>query len=255
MTLAEAKMFVRNTENYIEIFGEEIFERAIVNYDIKDFSTHQYVVRDEGTDRYYAQLGYPVLCDRTMWTFEEHKGEWKREVQKLAREYRVPCHYQCNEKDLLKDCILLVNPNMANYKMSIYHLDRPTDDIYVTCDNGKSLYVPVKAIVDKNYSLVEERMNTYWPSYYNRPDRKENLDAELATLETETAKALQKTIEEGEPYDCGEMTKELPTRHRTIRVSFDVVLNGTNEEIQSKVESNLKFSLFNEYTNIEIKEV
>lgn len=253
MTLQEAKMFVRNAKNYIEVFGEELFERVVANYDVKDFSTFHYVPLENGCT-YYDKMGYPVLCDRTRHTFKEYKGEWMREVEKLAREYRVPDNYQLNEKDLLKDCILLVNPNMANYQMSIYKLDG-AKEIYVKCDNGKSLYVPVMAIINKDYSLVENRMKTYWPSYYRTPDRKEYLDAELATLETETAKALQKTIEEGEPYDCGEVTKELPTRHRTIRVSFDVVLDGTEDAIQSKVERNLKYSMFNECTNIEIKEV
>ena len=255
MILQEAKMFVRNAKNYIEVFGEELFERVVANYDVKDFSTFEYVVRDGGQDAYYARMGYPVLCDRTSHTFKEYKGEWMREVVHPAREYRIPCPYQLNEKDLLKDCILLVNPNMANYQMTTYHLDHPTDDIYVTCDNGKSLYVPVKAIVDKNYSLVEERMNTYWPSYYNRPDRKEYLDAELATLKTETAKALQRTIEENEPYTYESVENEPHIRRRAIRVSFDVVLDGTNEAIEKKVNKYLNYSLFNELTNIEIKEV
>lgn len=255
MTLQEAKMFVRNAKNLIEVFGEEIFEKAVANYDVKDFSTFEYVIRDGGQDGYYARMGYPVLCDRTSHTFKEYKGEWMREVTKLAREYRIPCHYQLHEKDLLKDCILLVNPNMANYSMSIYHLDRPTDDIYIKCDNGKSLYVPVKAIVEKNFSLVVDRHTTYHKGYYNTTDRKQHLDEALATLETETAKALQKTVEEDEPYDCGEATKELPTRHRTIRVSFEVMLDGTEEAIEKKISNNLKYSLFEDYTNLKIKEV
>ena len=255
MILAEANMFIRNAKNFIEVFGEEIFERAVANYDMKDFSTFEYVVRDGGQDDYYTRMGYPVLCDKTYWTFKEYKGEWMREVRHLAREYRVPCRYQLHEKDLLKDCILLVNPNMANYHMETYHLDRPTDDIYIKCDNGKSLYVPIKAIVEKNFSLVVDRHTTYHKGYYNTSDRKQYLDEALATLETEIAKALQKTIEDGAPYECSEVTKELPTRHRTVRVSFDVVLDGTEEAIENKVKTNLKYSMFNECANIEIKEV
>ena len=255
MTLAEAKMFVRNAKNYIEVFGEELFERAVANYDIKDFSTFEYVVRDGGQDDYYARMGYPVLCDKTSWTFKEYKGEWEREVRKLAREYRVPCRYQLHENDLLKDCILLVNPNLANYKMNIYHLDRPTDDIYVKCDNGKSLYVPIKAITEKNFSLVVDRHTTYHKGYYNTSDRKQYLDEALETLETETAKALQKTIEKDETYIYQPVENEPHIRHRTIRVSFDVVLDGTEEAIKTKVERNLKYSMFDECANIEIKEV
>lgn len=254
MTLQEAKMFIKNANNYIEVFGEEIFKKAIANYDVKDFSTFRYVPRDEGSDRYLASKGYPVLCDKTYWDFEEYKGEWVRKVRKLAREYRVPCDYQLHEKDLLRDCILLTNPNMANYPMNIYKLDG-AKEIYVKCDNGKTLYVPVQAIINKDYSLVENRMNTYWPSYYNTPDRKQYLDAELATLKTKTAKALKKTIEEDEPYVCEKAIKELPIGSRTVTVSFDIVLYGTMEEVKKEVENNLKYSLFKKYTNIEIKEV
>ena len=46
MTLAEAKMFIRNAENFITVFGEEIFEKVVANYDYKVFSTREYVVRD-----------------------------------------------------------------------------------------------------------------------------------------------------------------------------------------------------------------
>ena len=253
MTLQEAKMFVRNAKNYIEVFGEELFERVVVNYDVRDFSTFQYVPIDNGTN-YYDKMGYPILCDRTRHTFKEYKGEWMREVEKLAREYRVPCNYQLYEKNLLRDCILLVNPNMANYMMSIYHLDRPTDDIYVECDNGKSLYVPVKAITEKNFALVVDRHTTYHKGYYNTPDRKKYLDEALATLETETAKALQKTIEEDAPYVCKDGTKEVPIGPRTVTVSFDIILPGTMEEVKEEIKSNLKYSLFKQYTNIEIKE-
>lgn len=255
MTLQEANMFVRNAKNFIEVFGEELFERAIANYEVNDFSTFEYVVRDGGTDQYYARMGYPVLCDRTSHTFKEYKGEWMREVTKPARKYRIPCHYQLDEKDLLRDCILLVNPNMVKYHMDIYHLDRPTDDIYVKCDDGKSLYVPVKAIVDKDFTLVVERHTTYHKGYYNTIDRKQYLDTALATLETETAKALCKTIEEDKPYVCEEVTKELPIGPRTVTVSFDITLPGTMEEVEKEVQSNLKYSLFKKYTNIQIKEV
>lgn len=254
MTLQEAKMFVRNAKNFIEVFGEELFERAIANYDVKNFSTFHYVPIENGCN-YYDKMGYPVLCERTSHTFKEYKGEWMREVIKPAREYRIPCPYQLNEKDLLRDCILLVNPNMANYHMDIYHLDRPTDDIYVKCDDGKSLYVPVKAIVEKNFALVVDRHTTYHKSYYDLVDRKQYLDAALATLETETAKALRKTIEEDIPYIYEEVTKELLIGPRTVTVSFDITLPGTIGEITEKIKNDLKYSLFKQYANIEIKEV
>ena len=196
-----------------------------------------------------------MLCDKTTWHFKEYKGEWERDVAKPARKYRVPCDYQLHEQDLLKDCILLVNPNMENYQMSIYHLDKPTDDIYIKCDNGKSLYVPVKAITEKNFGLVVDRHTTYHKGYYNTIDRKEYLDAALATLETDTAKALRKTIEENAPYVREVIEEKTKILSRTVRVSFEVVLDGTDEAIQAKVEKKLRCSTFTDPTNIKIENV
>jgi hypothetical protein len=255
MTLQEAKLFIRNYKNFIEVFGEDIFEIALANYDVTDFSTHKYVPLNEGRDAYYEKMGYPVLIDNTIWHFKEYNGIWEREVTKPAKQYRVPDDYQLREKDLLKDCIILVNPNMANYEMSIYHLDKPTDDIYIKCDDSRSLYVPVKAIVEKNFNLVIDRHTTYHKGYYNTIDRKEYLDAALATLETETAKALRKTIEENAPYTRKIIEDKPKVLSRTIRVSFDVVLDGTDEAIQEKVKKKLKYSTFSDPTNITIEEV
>lgn len=57
--------------------------------------------------------------------------------------------------------------------------------------------------------------------------------AKLATIETETANVLS----------------------RTTRVSFDIMLEGTYEEIQARVERKLRYSTFSDATNIKIEEV
>lgn len=57
--------------------------------------------------------------------------------------------------------------------------------------------------------------------------------AKLATIETETANVLS----------------------RTTRVNFDIVLEGTYEEIQARVERKLRYSTFSDATNIKIEEV
>lgn len=198
MTLAEAKMFIRNAENFITVFGEELFEKVVANYDYKVFSTYEYVIRDGNQDKYFASKGYPVLCDRTEWTFKEYNGEWMREVRKLAREYRVPDHYQCEEGNLLRDCIIAVNPLMSMFEISTYHLDKPTDDIYIKTEHKSSLYVPVRAITEKNFSLVIDRHTSYHKSYYNTVDRKEYLNKALAALDSKVAKILKIVIEDGE---------------------------------------------------------
>lgn len=196
MTLQEAKLFVRNYDNYIKLFGEEMMQKIFSNFNVDDFSKKEYVELGGGGDNYYARLGYPVTIDRTTTTFKEYKGEWEREVIKPARQYLIRCPYQLEEKSVLRSCILAINPMMSLFDMSTYHLDKETDDVYITTEVGHSLYVPVKAIVEKNYALVVERHTAYHKSYYCTDDRKEYLDKALAALDSKTAKILKIVIED-----------------------------------------------------------
>lgn len=193
MNINEAKLYVRNYSNYEKVFGLDILTKCLEPIEEKAFSTFEYVVRDEGQDRYYASKGYPVLCDRTTWTFKEWRGEWSRDVRKTAREYRVPDHYQLAEKDLLRACLLEKFPYLKDFSFLTYRLDREDDEIYITCDNKNSLYAPIRALVEKDFSIIEKRMNDYWKWYYNSQDKHEHLEGQLATLETATAIRL-KTI-------------------------------------------------------------
>lgn len=153
MTLTEAKLYVINAKNYSEVFGDNIFEQAAANFDVDDFTSYEYVIRGGNTDRYYHNEGYPVLNENFYHEFTEYNGEWKRKVKEPARKYQIPNRYQHNESSLLKTCILIVNPAMENYQMNIYHFDNPDTDIYIKCDNKRSLYVPIKAIVQKTMIL------------------------------------------------------------------------------------------------------
>ena len=196
MTLQEAKLFVRNYDNYIKLFGEEMMKKIFSDCNIDDFSRKEYVERDSGADHYYERLGYPVTIDKTSTTFKEYKGEWVREVIKPARQYLIRCPYQLEEKTVLRNCVLAVNPMMSLFDMQTYHLDKETSDIYISTDVGHSLYVPVKAITEKNYSLIVERHTTYHKGYYNTADRKEYLDKALAALDSKVAKILKIVIED-----------------------------------------------------------
>lgn len=196
MTLQEAKLFVRNYDNYMQLFGAELMQNIFSNFTVSEFSKNEYVVLGEGQDRYYEKQGYPITIDRTTTEFTEYKGEWERKVTKPARQYLVRCPYQLNESSILKGCILAINPLMSLFDMSIYHLEKVTDDIYVKTETGIWLYVPVKAIVEKNFDLVVKRHTTYHKQYYNTPDRKVYLDKELAALESKIAKILKIVIED-----------------------------------------------------------
>jgi hypothetical protein len=191
----EAKLYVRNYDNYVQVFGLDVFTKCLEPFDMEKFSIFKYVVRDGGEDHYFASHGYPVLCDNTIREFEEWKGEWMRKVRKPAREYRVPNQYQLAEKDLLLSCLLEAFPYLKDFTFPTYHLDRADDEIYIKTENGESLYVPIRALTEKDFSIIEKHMNEYFKWYYSTPDRKQYLDKALATLETETAKRLKAILE------------------------------------------------------------
>lgn len=255
MTLTEAKLYVINAKNYSEIFGDNIFEQAAANFNVDDFTSYEYVIRGGGGDRYYHNKGYPVLSENFYHEFTEYNGEWERKVKKLARKYQIPNRYQCNESSLLKTCILIVNPAMENYQMNIYHFDNPDADIYIECDNKRSLYVPIKAIVQKNYDLVTKHHTAYFNTYYNRTDQKEYLDAALETLKTKTAKELKQTIENdfipAQDYNKPKIKPEF--KPRTVTITFDTILDGSNEAIEEKVRKRLSWHHFDPIDNISIK--
>lgn len=87
------------------------------------------------------------------------------------------------------------------FSWSIYDCSRDEYEIYMNvtgkegklfADNsGKSLYVPVKALVEGDWTIIEERMTSYWKWYYNTPDRKEHLEKEMNVLKTDAALMLK----------------------------------------------------------------
>ena len=89
-----------------------------------------------------------------------------------------------------------------DFKWTLYQLDRVDDDIYMTVtpkkDNnhqtGSSLYVPIMALINSDWSLIDERVTKYFKSYYNTPDRAEFLKSALATLECPEALKLKKVL-------------------------------------------------------------
>lgn len=199
MNLTEGKMFVRNADNIIEVFGEEAFEKALENFELKDFSTFEYVpVENVGMIQHYEKMGYPVLAERVRHCVRETHycggKDWERYTDKICKEFRIPDHYQLNEKKLLRTILEQQFPYFKSFAWNIYHLDRPDDDIYLGCESG-SLYVPVKAIVAGNWQMILDRHNIYWRGYYNTPDRAEHLAKALSIPESYTARLFKACME------------------------------------------------------------
>lgn len=219
MTLAEANLYISNIPLYIEYFGEEIFKVAIKKYDEADFSTTRYIEINNHLNNYYRQKGYKLVRENILWKFTERQGEWERQYEAHANEWQIPSDYHVNDGKLIKDCILLFNPALTHFDMKCYYWYNSIHEVYITCDNNHSLYVPIEAIITKDYSLVEKRMNSYWKSYYWREDQQQYLKENLETLNTKTATKVKLAIEKGLPktiepyvsrYDKPLLIEEMP---------------------------------------------
>ena len=175
MTLAEAKMFLLNYDNYIRVFGERLLKKCLKEFTCRDFATSEYAEQGSYLDQHHIKKGYPILCACTWHIFEEWRGEWMRKVNKKAVEYQIPQPTQLNESLLLRACLLAKFPYLTSFDFPTYHLDdeRGLHEIYIACGNKQgmafsqqNLYCPIDAFFKNDFSLIEKRMKAYFIGYH-----------------------------------------------------------------------------------------
>ena len=204
-----ASMFVRDYNALISLFGEEVVGKCLPRYTVGDFTTTAYARRDEGTDLYYAKQGYPVKNDRCYHDYDIYRTfggkEYVAKERALSREYLVPSQYQSKAGDLLRDCLYEARPFLKTFDIDVYKLDGRTDnaEIYIKCESGEktlSLYTPIKALLEGDWTAIEKRHTSYHREYYNPTRGKTeeekqtlqgHLDRELAVLTSPTALRLK----------------------------------------------------------------
>lgn len=197
MTFEEGMMFIRNAKNYVALFGREKFEQILTMFDVKDFSTFEYVPLEEyRIIDWYDRMGYPVLQNATGHYVEEYKPDgWHRTVFKECREYRVPDKHQLNETKLLRAILETNFPYLKGFQMDTYHLESVNTDVYIKCEDG-SLYVPVVALINGEWQMIADRHEGYHKMYYHGEERRSYLEKALSVLENYTARRLKMCMEE-----------------------------------------------------------
>ena len=137
--------------------------------------------------------------------------QWESRVSKPCIEFIVPDNYQLAEKRLLKKLLVSAYPylNCAEYYNGIqaYYADaREVDknEFYMSfysspCDTEKvSLYVPFKALRDKDPQIIIDRHTSYHKGYYgNDASRKQYLDKALSVLEFDSTKEFFEHVKSG----------------------------------------------------------
>ena len=212
-----AKKYIRNFNNIEQLFGKEVIARVLPRFELRDFAIFEYVpIENQGTIDYYTRMGYiritenPVMHYVTEYAYFKDR-QWESRVSKPCIEFIVPDNYQLAEKRLLKKLLVSAYPylNCAEYYNGIqaYHADnREVDknEFYMSfysspCDTEKvSLYVPFKALRDKDPQIIIDRHTSYFKSYYgNDVSRKQYLDKALSVLEFDSTKEFFEHVKSG----------------------------------------------------------
>ena len=212
-----SKKYIRNFGNIEQLFDKDVIARVLPRFELRDFVIFEYVpIENQGTIDYYTRMGYiqitenPVMHYVTEYAYFKDR-QWESRVSKPCIEFIVPDNYQLAEKRLLKKLLVSAYPylNCAEYYNGIqaYHADnREVDknefyiDFYSSpYDTEKvSLYVPFKALRDKDPQIIIDRHTSYHKGYYgNDASRKQYLDKALSVLEFNSTKEFFEHVKSG----------------------------------------------------------
>lgn len=212
-----AKKYIRNFVNIEQLFDKDVIAKVLPRFELRDFAIFEYVpAENQGTIDYYTRMGYiritenPVMSYVTEYAYFKGR-QWESRVSKPCIEFIVPDNYQLAEGRLLKKLLFAAYPylNCAEYyeAIKVYHADaREVDknEFYIgfyssPYDTEKvSLYVPFKALRDKDPQIIIDRHTSYFKSYYdNDVSRKPYLDKALSVLEFDSTKEFFEHVKSG----------------------------------------------------------
>lgn len=212
-----AKKYIRNFNNIEQLFDKDVIARVLPHFELRDFAIFEYVpTENQGTIDYYTRMGYiritenPVMHYVTEYAYFKGR-QWESRVSKPCIEFIVPDNYQLAEGRLLKKLLFAAYPylNCAEYyeAIKVYHADvREVDknEFYMSFysnpyDTEKvSLYVPFKALRDKDPQIIIDRHTSYHKEYYgNDASRKQYLDKALSVLEFDSTKEFFEHVKSG----------------------------------------------------------
>ena len=154
-------------------FSKEIIEELISKRRIGDVVTWEYVPVNQSS--YYYSKGYP--CEPKVYShdfriFMDYKGKtWESHETKPAYKFYIPQKYKSYMRDIIKEAIYLVYPWMKEFRFECYSPNYRLEnyEFYLTCDNGKSMYVPMSTMTEHNPKIAEERTVNYYNEYYRWP--------------------------------------------------------------------------------------
>lgn len=154
-------------------FSKEAIEEVISKHRIGEVVTWEYISVDQSS--YWFKKGYP--CESKVYSHEfdiymTYKGkEWTSKETKPAYKFYIPQKHTPYMADIIRELIFLTYPWMKEFRFNCYSWEYNTKnyEFYLTCDNGKSMYVPMSTLTEHNPKIAEKRTVTYYNDYYRWP--------------------------------------------------------------------------------------
>ena len=212
LSIPTARIYITNFDKIEKFFKKSTLEEVLKNFKIRDFATFEYIPKEAtGTYNHYINLGYVLITPNPVSApYKEYatfKGKvWETTNYRLCYEFIVRDNYQLREKDLVRMALEVEFPYLKSFEYSVYHMDKKDDsnELYLCVDEttvgttylgNKSIYVPLKALKEKNPQIIIDRHTSYFKDYYRGAGREEYLKASLALLDTSVTKKFFECVE------------------------------------------------------------
>ena len=212
-----AKKYIRNFGNIEQLFDKDVIARVLPRFELRDFATFEYVPTENlGMINHYIKYGYIQITEKPVMHYVTEyayfKGrQWESRVSKPCIEFIVCDAHQLAERALLKKLLVSAYPylNCAEYYNAIqtYHADVKEVDkneFYMSFYSSPSatekisLYVPYKALRDKDPQIIIDRHTSYFKWYYRISEaNKQYLDKALSVLEFDSTKEFFEHVKSG----------------------------------------------------------
>lgn len=167
-TMKDMEKYFYNFKNYKAIFPLEILDKALSILTLRDIANFEHIPQSEMS--YYINKRFPVRSKNPHTsTLTERNGAWEHKFSGYVFTVLKNETYSFFERKYLFKCLELMFPWFSSFKWDIYHLNSENDDIYLKVDEKESVYVPVKAIINKDINAIVRHHVEYFTGYYRWP--------------------------------------------------------------------------------------
>ena len=210
-----AKKYIRNFGIIEQLFDRETISYVLPRFQLRDFATFKYIPTENlGMINYHVSKEHIQITEKPVkhyiTEYAEFKGRtWESMVFKSCLEFIVPDNYQLKEKELLKKLLVMAYPylNLPEYynELLVYHADQrdiDRNEFYLPLPNANGetvvLYVPFKALREKNPQFIIDRHTSYHKAYYGTGEAtKPYLAKALSVLEFDSTKEFFEHVRTG----------------------------------------------------------